>query len=761
MKNLKKKTAQYCSLSPLFALIAATPATANDANYAPPQQGEQVAQDEGYGDITVTAQKRETRLQETPASINALTGSTLENAAIYGLNDLAKVVPGLVITDNGPGQRRVSLRGIRSPGEAQVAIYYDEAPLAGAPGTTSDSGGNQGDLQLFDVERIEVLRGPQGTLYGASSMGGTVRVIYKKPDGQFAAGADLVGSTTHYAGENYQVNAMVNVPVVDDRLALRAVYFRRKNAGWIDNPGLGNENINREETEGTRLLLRAKPTDWLTLDFGFHYYDATGANPVWAPASGRFVSASLAKLNFQDKNRLYTGTANADLGFADLVITGSYQDRDSSFRRDPNHFLLTAFDNPAFCRRHFTAAACDTPQGMQDFNAYVDSVTPLAYVSPQTMKNGSGEVRLQSKGNGFLSWTVGAYWSRRSSWVGSSGILVDDSGDLREDAPLDFKRQVRDRLKQVAGFGEMSVRPLDGLTVTGGIRYYDYRRTVAGEIMKGFDLINFAVQPWTVRGTKENGLLYKANVAYQPSPGILVYAQAASGFRPGGANQVIGLPSSFTPYQSDKLWTYEAGAKTTLLNGRVLFNLTGYVTDWKNLQVTGNSGTFLFLTNAGDARVKGVEIEAVALPVRGVQLSANVNLLSAKLTSDQINDLVIASGRKGDRIPQIAKTGFSAAAQYEWDAGGLKALVRSDISYVGRSYGDFRPNSPSYRRMGDYAEVGARAGVSKDNWGVYLFATNLFDVRGRTTAGVAVGSNVEEVTTISPRTIGINLKFGI
>ncbi|HKR93551.1 TonB-dependent receptor [Novosphingobium sp.] len=756
-----KKAVCYASLLPLLHIIAATPAAATEANEgALPAAGE-VSQGESINDITVTAQKRETRLQKTPASINAVTQSTLENSAVYGLNDLAKVVPGLVITDNGPGQRRIALRGIRSPGEPQVAIYYDEAPLAGAPGTTSDSGGNQGDLQLFDVERVEVLRGPQGTLYGASSMGGAVRIIYRKPDERLSAGVDLIGSTTHYAGENYQVNAMVNVPIVDDRLAIRAVYFRRKNAGWIDNPGLGNESINREETEGARLLLRAKPTDWLTLDFGFHYYDATGANPVWAPGSGKFISASLAKLNFEDKNRLYTGTANADLGFADLIVTGSYQDRDSSFRRDPNHFLLTAFNNPAFCRRHFTAATCATPQGMQNFNAYVDSVTPLAYVSPQTMKNGSGEVRLQSKDAGLLSWTVGAYWSLRTSWVGSSGILVDASGDLREDAPLDFKRRVRDRLRQVAGFGEVSVRPLDGLTVTGGIRYYDYRRTVAGEIMKGFDLINFAVQPWTVRGTKENGLLYKANVAYQLSPEVLVYAQAASGFRPGGANQVIGLPSSFTPYQSDKLWTYEAGAKTTLLNGRLLFNLTGYVTDWKNLQVTGNSGTFLFLTNAGNAKVKGVEIETVALPFRGLQLSANVNLLSAKLTSDQINDLVIASGRKGDRIPQIANTGFSVAAQYEWDLGGLRALVRSDLSYVGPSYGDFRPDSPSYRRMGDYADVGARIGVSKDNWAAYIFATNLFDVRGRTTAGVAVGSNVEEVTTISPRTIGVNLKFGI
>lgn len=733
-----------------LAILVASPALA--------QESEETG---GYADIVITAQKRETRLQETPASIHAVTGSTLENAAIYGLNDLARVSPGLVVTDSGPGQRRISLRGIRSSGEPQVAVYYDDAPLAGAPGTTSDSGGNQGDLQLFDVERIEVLQGPQGTLYGASSMGGTIRIIYKKPSDEFAAGVDLVGSTTRYAGENYQANAMVNVPIINERLAVRGVYFRRKNAGWIDNPALGQEKVNREETEGVRLLLQAKPTDWLTLDFGFHYYDAEGANPVWAPSLGEFVSASRVNLDFRDKNRLYTGTSNADLGFADLIVTGAYQDRDSLFIRDPYYLLRGAYNSQTFCRRRFTAAVCATPQGIQNFNAYVDTVTPVAYVSPQTMTNTSGEARLQSKGNDFLTWTVGAYWSRRNSWVGSNGTLVDASGNLRPNAPLVYTRQVRDRLRQFAGFGELSIHPADGLSLTGGIRYYDYRRSVAGDTQKGFDLINFAVQPWTVRETKEDGLLYKANIAYQASPKLLVYAQAASGFRPGGANQVLGLPNSFTPYQSDKLWTYEAGTKSTLLNGQFLFNLTAYVTDWKNLQVSGTSGTFSFLTNAGDARVKGVEIEAVALPARGLQFSTNVNLLSAKLTTDQINDLVIASGRKGDRVPQIPNISYTIAGQYEWDVGGLKALARTDLNYVSRSYADFRPTSSAYRRLGDYASVGARAGVGNDVWGAYLFVTNLFDVHGRTTAGNALGSTVEQITTIPPRTIGLNLKFGI
>lgn len=761
----RSKYACFVTVSSTIALMTAVPAIAETvANpVAEPVEAEpaRAAEDSGYADIVVTAQKRETRLQNTAASISAITGSTLENASVFGINDLTKLAPSLTVTDAGPGQRRVSLRGIRSSGEPQVAIYYDEAPLAGAPGTTSDSGGNQGDLQLFDVERVEVLRGPQGTLYGASSMGGAIRIIYKKPSDRFEAGADLIGSTTHQAGENYQVNGMVNVPIIGDKLSLRAVYFRRKNAGWIDNKILGQTKVNEEETEGARLLLRARPADWLTLDLGFHYYDSTGANPVWSPSLGEFQGSGRVNLDFYDKNRLYTGTANADLGFANLVVTGAYQDRKSLFIRDPYYLLAGAPNNQTFCRRHFTAAVCATPQGMSDFNAYVASVTPVAYVSPQTMNNTTGEARLQSKGDGLFSWTIGGYWSRRSSWVGSNGVLVDARGNLRSNEPLVYTRQVRDTLRQAAAFGEASVRPLDGLTITGGIRYYDYQRSVAGDTQKGFDLINFAVQPWTVRDTRENGLLYKANVAYQISPQILIYTQAASGFRPGGANQVLGLPSSFTPYESDKLWTYEAGTKTTLLGGQFLFNVTGYLTNWKNLQVSGTSGTFSFLTNAGDARVKGVEAEAVILPARGVQFTANINLLSAKLTKDQINDLVIASGRKGDRIPQIPNVSYGVTGQYEWDIGGLKALVRGDLNYIGRSYADFRPTSSAYRRLGDYAVAGARTGVGGDSWGAYLFVTNIFDVRGRTTAGNALGSTVENVTTISPRTIGINLKFGV
>lgn len=739
--------------------FAQTEAEAADASLDPPNRAD-AARASTVEEIVVTAEKRQTRLQETPTSILAIGESTLEDASIFDVNDLAKVAPGLVVTDEGPGQFRISLRGIRSPGEPQVAIYYDEAPLAGAPGTTSDSGRNQGNIHLFDVQRIELLRGPQGTLYGASSMGGTLRIIYNKPDFDYSSIVDLIGSTTAHAGGNYQVNAMVNVPVMDEVLAVRAVLYRQENSGWIDNPSINQTKINEEETQGARILLRALPTSWLSLDLAFHYYDTEAANPIWAPSYGRFISPNRALLDFYDESSLLSVTANADLGFANLVLTGSYQDRDSLFTRDPSYLTNRFYNNAFFCRRHFEASVCATPEGMSAFSDYIDSFESVQYVSPQTMENLTTEARLQSEHSDFATWTIGGYWSKRDAWVGSNGTLADSMGRLLPNEPLVYTRQVRDELKQLAGFGEISIFPIEDLTVTFGTRYYDYSRSVAGDTQKGFDLINFSVQPWTERVTKEDGWLYKANISYQTTPDIMVYGQAASGFRPGGANQVLGLPDSFTPYYADSLTTYEAGVKTTLFDRKMVFNVAGFLTNWDDLQVSGSSGTFAFLTNAGSARIKGLEVEAVAVPLDGLQFTGNIVLLSAELLEDQVNDLVQAEGKKGDRIPYIPEVSYSIAGEYHWDINSnLQGMLRGDLSYVGRSYGAISPEDASYIQIGDYTVVSARTGISNDRWAAYLFVTNLFDELAITSASAMIGSGPATVTTVQPRTVGLELKL--
>ncbi|MGG2007102.1 TonB-dependent receptor plug domain-containing protein [Novosphingobium resinovorum] len=195
-------------------------------------------------------------MQDAPASITSISDDTLRAASLDSANDLARAVPSLTITDAGPGQRRITLRGIRSAGDAQVGIYYDETPVAGPPGTTSDPGGSQSDFKLFDLERVEVLRGPQGTLYGAGAVGGTIRLVTRKPDFEFGGRIDVGATTTEGGGEGYQINAAVNVPIVKDVLAVRGVYFRRQNRRLGGQSGAGADGINSERSDGGRILVR-------------------------------------------------------------------------------------------------------------------------------------------------------------------------------------------------------------------------------------------------------------------------------------------------------------------------------------------------------------------------------------------------------------------------------------------------------------------------------------------------------------------------
>jgi len=690
------------------------------------------------GEIVVTALKRETRLQDTPAAITALSGEALHAANIDNINDLQRTTPGLVITDAGPGQRRISLRGIRSAGDAQVGVYYDETPLAGPPGSTSDAGGAQSDLKLFDVERVEVLRGPQGTLYGAGAMGGALRIITKKPYlDDFHGGVDVTGTTTSHGGEGYQLNAMLNVPIITDKLAARLVAYRRYDPGWIDNPGLGIKGVNKEDTDGGRILLRFKPIDDLTIDASAYYQDTKGSPSIWSPAIGKWQSANRAALPFRDKNRLYSLTARGDLGFATLTATTSYQDRDVLITRDPTYLWL-----------------------LLGGAAY----TPGIYYQPQGVKDWTSELRLQSAGNGPLQWTIGGFYEDRKAKVLSEAHQVDAVTGVDPDVPtVLLRRNVGDRLKQKAGFGELSYTLFDRLTLTGGLRYYDYDKLVSGDTSIGFPLLSTPVAPYAEFRTNNHGWLYKANVSLKATDNVLVYAQAASGYRPGGVNQVLGLAAAL-PYLPDKLWTYEGGVKLTLVDGKLLFNLTGYRTDWNNLQVSLDSGSFAYLGNAGAARIQGGEAEIVLNPIEGLNLSANINVLKARLTKDMIAPGSVPSattGRKGDRIPNIPEGTVTIAGQYEWNLSGvLQGLVRADFNHVGKSWSDFRPNPTrpyNYRRAGDYQLVNARIGTHTDRWGAYLFVNNLFNKVARTSSGNVLGGSVEAISTVPPRTIGINL----
>jgi len=740
------------STSLLLTAVYAVPAAANEADDAAPNQA----------DIIVTALKRETRLLDTPASITSLSDESMRQANLESANDLVRLVPSLTITDQGPGQRRITLRGIRSAGDAQVGIYYDEMALAGPPGTTSDPGGSQSDFKLFDLERVEVLRGPQGTLYGAGAVGGAIRLVTRKPTFDFGGIVDATVTTTKDGGEGYQLNAALNVPIVNDVLAVRGVYFRRDNDGWVNNPGLGLTGINSERSDGGRVLMRFVPTPGVTIDGSAHFLFTEGGASTWSPSAGRYNSVNASQVPYEDKQRLYNVTLRADLDFAELVATTSYQDRDTLVTRDPTPLFLSNRGSAATCTTRLSAAVCATPAGIANFNAYVDSITPAIYYQPQSVKDWTSEIRLQSSRPGWLQWTLGGFYEDRDAKVLSEARRSNrtDGSQLANTRPL-LQRRVIDNLKQRAVFGELAVTPTPSLTLTGGLRYYDYDKAVGGETTIGLDILRTAIAPFATYKSDANGWLYKANVSWTPVEHLLIYGQVATGYRPGGVNQVLGLAQALA-YSPDKLTTYEGGIKGSLADGAVVASLSSYWTDWSDMQVSIDSGSFLYLGNAGAARIKGVEAEVVLTPTPGLTFNINAVFTSAKLTKDQVPDNVTpraTTARAGDRIPFIAPQTILTAGTYDWSIGstGWRGLIRGDLNYVGQSFADFRPTAIGYRKVGDYVLTNARIGARNERFGVYLFVNNIGNTIARTAAGNTLGGRTETVTTIAPRTFGLNL----
>jgi len=753
----------------LSSLLSGTalPALAQTAAAVPPVDAVAPAQeDAGSSDqIIVTATRRSTTVQETPLAITALTGDTLADAGVTNIADYAKFVPSLRIQDNGPGSRRVSLRGVQAPGEPTVGTYYDDVPVTGSVGVSSDAAGRTADFSLFDIQRIEVLRGPQGTLYGSSSMGGAIRVIFNKPADEYQGNVEATVSDVSGGGFGYFVNGMVNVPVIADKLAARLVLYQRASDGWIDNRFLGRNDVNDYNATGGRLSLRWTLDPDSTLD-AVAMYEETDANSYsFNPQLGQFVSAAQVLLPYKDTSQLYSLTGNSDLGGVTLTSILAYQKRKSAYAADDSYYIGT-FRTPGRCATYTngSAGAACSPTQLNNYYGYLDGLTPAAIYYPGSTEDMTSEVRLSSSGSNTIDWTVGVFLQDRDNRVTSSDARADRaSGEIIFPTQLFYRREIVDRLKQFAGFGEATWHPIPSVGLTAGLRYFDYKKTVTGFTDIGWTLIGAPVRPVSTVDTSENGTLLKFNASWEATDDILLYATASQGFRPGGANQVIGLPSELTPYQADTLWNYEIGSKFELFDRVLTLNLAAYQIDWDNIQVRGRTtnGAFSFLSNAGAARVRGAEAEAFIRPSRDLTVTLSANYVDAKLTEDQISDVVNGAGRVGDHIPDIPEWSGAISAEYTRPvAPGIDFFARGDVNYVGSFYSEFRPDNVYRVKVEDYALANLRFGVElpDSDTGVYLFVNNLFDAYAINRASNGSTPNSYSATAAAPRTIGLNIR---
>lgn len=721
--------------------------------------------DEALEEVVVSATKRDTLLQETPLAITAITGETLERRGALGLEDFFRQVPGLVVQEGetGGGRGRMSIRGVRSQGESTVAMYYGETPIIGSEGTASDTGGRTGDLAVYDLQRVEVLRGPQGTLYGSSSMGGAVRYIFNDPDPTAVSGRVRTEvSSTEDGGVNYGGAGVLNLPLADN-LALRTVGTYTYREGYIDQLALGLDDTNDMEQYSVRSSLQYTPTDALSLTLmGIHQDSQVDDAAFYRVALGKFDHNWPTQYSYDEQFDLLSAVVEWDLGAVQLVSATSWQNSQTERTVDATATIASSITTPTTpCRIYFNLtapAACTTAQ-RDEYLAYAASRSPGLFYAVMDTSVLTQEVRLNSTGDGALQWTVGGYFEDRDDDVDSYVVRADAAtGRLVKPIDVTGLRYIDTDYEQWAVFGEGTYEFVPGWSFTAGLRYYDYSKTVAGEVVTPSGPTFQAASPYTSTTTGETGVVTKFGFNGELTEDLMVYATGAEGFRPGGTNNTPNIPQELIPFEADSLWSYEIGLKTEWLGDKLIVNLAGYRIDWDNIQVSTRTAdnVFSFITNAGAARVYGFEAESSFKPTPRLTLGATFNVMDSHLTEDQVNADSLASatiGRAGDKIPYVPRYSGSASINYVHPLGGIDLIAQADYSYTGTYSNTFRRTASTYQRIGNYAIANARLTAEFSRYSVSAFVKNLTDASDPVfTDGATLA------VAPWPRTVGISIE---
>jgi iron complex outermembrane receptor protein len=742
-------------------------------------------------EIIVTSRKRgEESLQDIPATITAFDSSELAIMQVADFSDFAYQVPGLTFTDEGPGEKRYIVRGIQSGGQQQVAVYYDEVPLPGVQGAGSNSGSQTTDLKIYDMERIEVLKGPQGTVFGANSQTGTVRFISAKPnlDELEATISGDASNMEHSEDTNSGINGMVNVPLIYGKLGLRVVAYEDNEAGYIDNVRLGVNDINSSETTGLRVNLRWAPTDSFTLDTmywfqdrysggtsnytpydSFHQSPGTndqGANDniVDTPAfstfyqTGDYVVGDFTNNFIPDEQTIFSLTGIWDLPWATMTATASHYERDFGYKFDST-WIITTFGMEAAGRLDLLPALTD-----QD----------------QSLNQDMFELRFNSTGDGPLQWLAGGFLRERDSTLQSYVPIVNESGNTFSTGkpplgptglpgggiigcnPCVFARFADKTIEEKALFGELTYELSDRLAATIGLRWFDVEQSDLGQTVFQFALFDGPAGPQNTVSAGQSETIQKYKLAYELTDDSAIYVTASQGFRLGGTNNqgIVAVPQL---YEADELWNYEVGYKSSWMDNRLIINTAIFMIDWENLQISGldPTGAFSFIGNAGSAEVKGIEIEVTSKPNQNLDLTMGLSYLPTKeLTEDQVSDSIQAPGKKGDQIPRIPDLTLNATATYNFElpVDNAKGWVRAEYSYKDGSNTELDPTSSANRYGDDYSITNLRLGFSSEeiNSDIVFYIENVFDEDGDLFIYQGSRRPTGKVTN-TPRKVGLSL----
>lgn len=715
-------------------------------------------------EVVVTATKRETLLQKTSESLQVLTDEVMTNRGVVDFESYFLSVPSLSQADSrGPGNRRYAIRGVQSAGEPLVGVYLDDIPLLGSPGESLDPGGSQPDLKLWDIERVEILKGPQGTLYGNGSGGGSIRVITKKADAsEFDAAARVSIADVEHGGLNRSVSGMVNLPIISDELAVRLSAYSYDNDGYIDEIYLGKDDANTEETQGGRVGVRWTPNDNAIVNFtGVYQTTETGSEfELYEPfsSSDSPSAAQLVDTGFDDEIKIANLSFEYSFENIDFLYTGSYQEREVERRDDQTRFVI--YGPLGLPQAACPESALADRSCLNMLNAFgFGTIVPLVSFGEELSESTSHEVRITSTDDGPLQWLLGAYYEDRD--VERSGHVTGTNaqGRLDGNGTTLFARDNQGTREQKAILGEVSYEFVPDWTLTVGVRWFEIER----EEQQSTVINAFGPTGTLVPGNfKEDDVVSRFKLSWDMSEDVFLYALAAEGFRTGGPNQPIGFNNSAPDFDADNLWNYEFGWKTSWLDGAVNLNGAVYYVDWSDIQflTTDPTGAFTLIGNAGDAEVLGFELELQALLSEHWEISAGIGYSEAEFTGKQpIQGLLSNQTRDGDRLPGVPEWSTTLFVQYIAPINdGLDLIINGDWAYRSDSTTGVRPEAGNFRMLGSYHQMNLRAGVEMGQWKVMLEVANLFDEQAEV-AGRVVDFEPFQFATIPPRTIGLTVNY--
>jgi len=761
----------------------------------------------GLEEIVVTATKRSASAQSIPVTIQAISEQSLEDLGIENFEDYIRNLAGVTSGGRGPGRNEIFIRGVSAGKgglkiagavgtEPNVALYLDEAPIS--------LGGRNIDPYITDINRVEVLPGPQGTLFGASSQAGTVRLITNKPEyNEFSAGVTASYSSTRGGDDSNSIDAYFNFPIIDDKLAARLAVFNAKEGGYIDsiastkqiplsnptlafyesigivperdtidNAAFAEDDFNEATFTGFRASAKyAVNDDWeVLLSYFSQEIEREG---IWDydPALGELNSESFAPDEGEDEFDMTAWTVTGRVAGLDAVYTGSYLDREVNEVADYSGYANSGPFIPYYICNYPLYTRCGTP------NFFLEQFYSVERTTHELRFSTNEDARWRGIFGVFSDDTETV---ERGDWNYPSAIQVglapnapipgatSSNPNTRNPGVVFFNDFTRGK-KETSFFGELAYDITDKLTATVGLRRYDIElslagssnfanRGVDGDFGRNVDEILGGASPADFQDT-----IAKFNLQYQLSDDALLYGTLSEGYRPGGfnrnggASQVPGV-GPFVPdfYESDEVTNIEFGWKTTLLDGTLRFNGAAYFVEWNDIQIGTldfNVSNLAFISNAADAEVKGVEIDSIWQATDNFTLYTNVSYNDTEMTRVPPNIVSIAP--EGSSLALAPEIQYVIRGRYETDLRNGRGFGQLTMQYTDDQISSV--NVGALFELDSYTTLDASIGYAADNWTATLFAENLTDEL----ADLFISNEDDIVKTVPnrPRTVGVRFTY--